>query len=1465
MCGNWGLLCLAEFAQRARQKNELFPAGLENLLVEMLEVVELRGAQAAGVSLIAAEGPSCRTRVLKPKRGDLAETLFRKFKWELKRRSPMRYFMPCIKSVQHEPILLQGHSRFGTSSAPALCETHPHQWSPQALRKVWRWDASKGWTCSTLKHFMTVTHNGDFDAWKPYGTTIVDVGYMGLWLSRVLGVSNPSTGDSAKIAGVMELLSCQGIWFNAVRYAYHLQIACHVEQASGWTPLAPDAPSTVPSTAALKKWADVFNYEFSQVVEKDSMNSTPLDPGSSSLEAFVDSCLYSLQEHADWNDIMKWIPAQKLRHFVMSVVEGFRDHDLLSATTVFLRRAEGSFGLTVASSACPGRIVLAAKGQPMSVGFGSCSPEGNGPAEMVCWSSEAAAIGSVSYTNIDARLDLDDRLGEALEVSVTSLDAYSFPVFLDASEGSVSATGSGVVLRGLHFGLPVAEESWTPELLTADRLGQRLIWLPRRAAPKQKPQARKKHVARDIVQEDLSLMPYLVYEIDHSWADKRSMNSQSGRHFSELLSQGLQQNAKLHQPNKPQCIDLLVFGVETSYWLAQQFCADLKRMFPTLNAVAMSSNLVLGLLQKGPAHMNAQNWTYAEDSFHISQHTVGFAISHSGTTYSTVWAARCLREHTDNVFSMSSTFDCLLAASIGQASSQVFSQRLFSTLAGIRPAEAASAATIAMHHTLSHLLLLCAAEAAQTHLPSLRHYSREDIVWASSKIVEEHTRETDSSTECPSESTSACSIVALDSGTDGSSPALSPATVRDMQRLLLSLYWNVSAACGIDKHGLRVAAPYNRIHDELLASGRRWSHHITEGYWATFLPGAYVALTVTTGLVPAISIGTYIYDYNELEMPPAVVWLLRGVDALIYMFLGIIVAMIHRWCTGRRVWARFTTRTVMLVESTVNYKILRAYVSKLVALSWRFATVSVAGQNGTDHFVHEYTHKAQSDTLVAVGLPDGRLPSTASQEAYTLLSVQQAKFIKKTGRGVEPICLGHNSWTRPGLFTHSMKLPANRPVFASESLLFSEQEMQMNHEQGRGYGLPPTEVMLRWKDLLVRHMDPAGLPGLRMSFDELIARMRPRKTLDFALALEVLTETVVKQGSGTKAAQVPVDSLNLHRFLEQYSLRHPSVQSVFVHSPAKAYASAEDWYASPASMPACDPMSPSSDLGIWIQDPDTRLPAGAHTPRTAFRRDLHDRLDSPAGANKSILLSSAPVPDQQKSALAHLDLDLNAFLAMLHGDELQEWIKARSYRWNKIRTVRGVLADLALFDYKQSANVAVLSQGVTMGQVFRSWRKVNAKPPESRNKTEDKPAIADVQTALQMDADRRHSRRRVSVARLPQDSSKPQLAQMPDANAGKMIGQHLLDQDMDHSELLNAMKITENFHEARVASAERLVAWFVFFHAMAKPSSRLPFLGFDLGRSESRLRVASTPAPVAMHGIDHGTGKKQKLPASFSL
>jgi hypothetical protein len=69
-------------------------------------------------------------------------------------------------------------------------------------------------------------------------------------------------------------------------------------------------------------------------------------------------------------------------------------------------------------------------------------------------------------------------------------------------------------------------------------------------------------------------------------------------------------------------------------------------------------------------------------------------------------------------------------------------------------------------------------------------------------------------------------------------------------------------------------------------------------------------------------------------------------------------------------------------------------------------------------------------------------------------------------------------------------------------------------------------------------------------------------------------------------------------------------------------------------------------------------------------------------------------------------------------------------------------------------------------------------------------------------------------------------------------------------ELLRRQELLQRLNETRFDALQRLVAFFVLFHAMAKgvadfwPLVSAGLLGYDISRSQSMLRVASTASPV---------------------
>mmetsp|Transcript_116338 Transcript_116338/g.329097 ORF Transcript_116338/g.329097 Transcript_116338/m.329097 type:complete len:718 (-) Transcript_116338:166-2319(-) len=676
--------------------------------------------------------------------------------------------------------------------------------------------------------------------------------------------------------------------------------------------------------------------------------------------------------------------------------------------------------------------------------------------------------------------------------------------------------------------------------------------------------------------------------------------------------------------------------------------------------------------------------------------------------------------------------------------------------------------------------------------------------------------------------------------------------VADMQRLLLTLYWGACASCGVDASGRPLPPEQLGTCQELRQAGHIWSHHITEGYWATFVPAAYVMITVTTGKVPFITLGGLFLEAQAMSGDEFVwlPWLLRFLDALVYVYLPVITAMVHRLCTGRRVYARFTTRTLLVTECTVNYKLLRAYVSKLMALSWRFATLTVVGQNGTDHLVHEFTHKAQSDVLMAVGLPDGRLHASAAAEACTLMSVQQAKFIKRAGKGVEVCSLGHNRWTRPGLCSRALALPTRRPIFAGEQLLLRD---RISAQEVGNHCLAPGAVLQRWSDLLTWQLDPMGAPGMYVgAAKEVRELVGLAENIDVNTALRLLEMFLERQ---RKEAHEETVFLALDKFLEKYLAQHPSRIAVFVHSPEKGYKSPHKWYEQRADEDALRARSKGSDEKVYERSQGSNenlyersvalaIQGPACGSRARIRTSFSEQLMAQLQNHECVQPATSAMDSQQVLAL-------DEFLALLHSDELQNWVRSIKYRWRMIYRIRGLLSHFADEHVgKQDARV-VLVNGASLSRLLLAWQQLaGGSAGQRRTNQEVDGLVSDVR-----DGERRHS-----IHEDLKDTESGLRTRMLylDANS-LMVGQDLLGNGYKGAEVLEGTRAVELFHEARVGSAERLIAWFVLFHSMAEPSSRLPFLTYELGKSESRLRVASTPAPVPVHSGSltaevHGVG-----------
>lgn len=310
-----------------------------------------------------------------------------------------------------------GHTRFATSSVNVVEELHPHEWVPPRSEQVWQMSTSGRFEKVTTTFGLHLTHNGDFDALEAYSAHIV-VNEVGLFIERVLHVSNDTAGDSPKLCGMMEILRTQGRWAASARLAY-VRLLKSAADVCGGEQLSKEAPHTFPPPEYFEGWGEYFDKIW--IMHKNNVIE-PLNPSGTSqcgMEYQINrgaerTLVNNLIKHFDTQrerfSVVEWSPLE-VRMFVSNAVRGFLRNDLYTAMSELMTRADGSFGLQVHCSVEPGVVVIASKGQPMSVAFD--------PDRAIClYGSEAEAIAvpvDEEGVWLPERIDLDSK-GEIMRL-----------------------------------------------------------------------------------------------------------------------------------------------------------------------------------------------------------------------------------------------------------------------------------------------------------------------------------------------------------------------------------------------------------------------------------------------------------------------------------------------------------------------------------------------------------------------------------------------------------------------------------------------------------------------------------------------------------------------------------------------------------------------------------------------------------------------------------------------------------------------------------------------------------------------------------------------------------------------------------------------------------------------------------------------------------------------------------------
>lgn len=671
-CGNFGFLG----ERLPTDGRELLPARVTDIFHAMGQETEIRGEQAGGGATFARlSGASLDEnqrdriifvgdKVVNLKRQNLTQSLESTFS-NTRRKAKRLGAKPLARS-----IVGMWHYRYATSSAPSLIETHWHEWVAERETDVWRVERGR-WLCDSQVVNHRITHNGDFEAWRLFGQAI-DNAQLGLWLERVLHTPSKTVGDSPKIAGMMDLLITQGMWDASLRLAYQLAIADSVESAFDGQLPADAAPNTAPSIQAIQSWAAIAERIFLK------HQSNLLRPYAKSiLELSKKHLAYFEQELGralSQDSIVRQWPPAKQAAFVKNALYAFFHNNSYQATKLFMSRAEGTFGLVVASTLNEKNLVLSSWGQPIATGF-------NVQDNYMVYASEPAAVDAVLASVPRAyRLDLNQKSGEVAWVGADSIAVYSIQK--------------------------------DRELLTSE-LEQR--WIPFQNNPYILP---PKPVAKDPVEQDIKDIPRVLAEIVSSWQDPASFNRQSADYLAERLIEKAKVWAQRQQTtvstNLNQAVpyerslDLLITGVESSLWLGEQFGQDLNTLFPGLRVETISANQVLKKVQEGFSGLP------------LDEASIVLAISHSGQTFPTLQATNAFEElrsqkEIGELFVMTGELCSLMGSAIAQYyyPDSAFTRRIFVNGSGRRSAEPMTVVACATHSTLTELLFYLAHRLQQ--------------------------------------------------------------------------------------------------------------------------------------------------------------------------------------------------------------------------------------------------------------------------------------------------------------------------------------------------------------------------------------------------------------------------------------------------------------------------------------------------------------------------------------------------------------------------------------------------------------------------------------------------------------------------------------------------------------------------------------------------------------------------------
>jgi hypothetical protein len=425
----------------------------------------------------------------------------------------------------------------------------------------------------------------------------------------------------------------------------------------------------------------------------------------------------------------------------------------------------------------------------------------------------------------------------------------------------------------------------------------------------------------DPVGADIEAIPAVLARVREEWQHADSLCRMSGTSFARLLLEKMALNAA----HETRDIDLLVVGVETSLWLAEQFVADLTRALPKVSAQAVSANkltqsacLLLAycaalqlcallhtraLTPPLPPPVFGCDIDVAPTGFPMARSTIALrnavvlVISQSGQTFPGLHATRLMRHMVgERVFVMTGEFDTKMGLVVGQdmARTEPFCCRIFSNFSGWRPAEPTTVAAAAAHATLSELLLFL-LHAYTTELLPAQAFDLLGLTMPRDDV------------RCLAELRDASTLHAVPEiclRADGKSVV--GLSFRETARRML-VDWTAGALPG--------------AHERLVDMGHDWATRVNESWHATVFSAFYVFGTIFFQFAPmnvvsvVVGCGDPFYKMCPLDGKCCVIgFALRLVDVSIYIWIGWVFLLLRRKLRGTDVFARRGKRTLVIAD-----------------------------------------------------------------------------------------------------------------------------------------------------------------------------------------------------------------------------------------------------------------------------------------------------------------------------------------------------------------------------------------------------------------------------------------------------------------------------------------------------------------------------------------------------------------------